>query len=149
MLKTSSCMISAEHPPDNPEANQDNNCDHDLQVRGPCTLLLLCIASQIRDITTTRGSCPAAFFIYGRTGFTVPQPDIYAGVVGRQPAVGAVFPSAVLAGERVDNFISAVIAPGHYSFLLAALALRILLWADRENNPGTSILILKEGGVPH
>jgi len=54
-------MISAEHQPGNSEVNQDNNCDHDLKVLGPCTLLLLCIALQISDVTATRGSCPAAF----------------------------------------------------------------------------------------
>jgi len=37
-------------------------------------------------------------------------------VVGRQPAVGAVFSPAVLAGEREHNFVSAVIAQGHYCF---------------------------------
>jgi hypothetical protein len=68
-------------------------------------------------------------------------------VVWRQPAVGAVFPSAVLAGEREHNFVSAVIAPGHYPFLLTARALRILLWEDRKNHPVFSILNLKEGGI--
>jgi hypothetical protein len=50
------------------------------------------------------------------TGFAVPQGDIDAIMVGRQPALSTVFFPTVLAGEREHNFVSAVIAPGHYSF---------------------------------
>ena len=105
--------------PGNNKKNKTAHYDHDLQVRDPFTLFLFWHASRVCDMPATRGSCAAAFSIgypYRRTGFTVPQGDIDTIVVGRQPAVGAVFTSAVLAGEREHNFISAVIAPAHYCF---------------------------------
>jgi hypothetical protein len=109
--------LPSHHQPRKPEQDQDHYCDHNFQVRQPFALFLFYRTFQATEIAATRWSNSTTFSIrytHGRTGFAVPQTDIDAIVVWRQPAFCAVFPPAVLAGEREHNFVSAAIAPGHY-----------------------------------
>jgi len=115
--KLSQQRVPAEYQPREYEKDQDDDCDHDLQVRYPFCPSLDKRALRARDISPTRGSCPAAFpvgYSHSRPGLAVPQCDIDAVMVGRQPALCAVMPPAVLAGERESHFVSTAIAPGHY-----------------------------------
>lgn len=114
----SSGRIAAQNQPCKAKQDHQNDSTQDLQVRdSSCRLLLR--TSPPKKNAAGCGFLPSAAVPSAgrRCRFCPPAADARAVVAGREPAVRAVLPPAVLAGERQNTLRAAVIAAGHSTCL--------------------------------
>ena len=109
--------VPAQNNPCNADEDQDNNCDDYLQIWYPFALFLFLDTPWSCTIAPAGRSHSTTFAVRDpdrRKGFFLPGADIHTIMVGREPAFITIFPATILAGERENDFISTMIAPGHY-----------------------------------